>query len=131
MKRNLQPFIWEGILPLDLQLYNTFVETLCLFIENWLYNKETTSNFHIKIKNCTEQFSLDFANCCAQRRLLYAADFRFYSKTQHLVYIQGKFNFEKQVFELFPERSLQFYQATVCRAFPSAICFARFYRDVF
>jgi len=33
MKRNLQPFVWEGVLPLNLQLYNTFVETLCLFIE--------------------------------------------------------------------------------------------------
>nr|CAD2156685.1 unnamed protein product [Meloidogyne enterolobii] len=132
MKRNLQPFVWEGVLPLNLQLYNTFVETLCLFIENWLYNNETTPNFHIKIKNCSDQFALDFTNCCAQRRLLYASDFRFYSKTQHLAYIQGKFNFEKHVFELFPERSLQqLYQVTVCRTFPSAISFARFYRDVF
>jgi len=88
-----------------------FKKKYFFFQQNWLYNNETTPNFHIKIKNCSEQFALDFTNCCAQRRLLYASDFRFYSKTQHLAYIQGKFNFVcfdvfKFVFNVFIRKNM-------------------------
>ncbi|KAF7634280.1 hypothetical protein Mgra_00006359, partial [Meloidogyne graminicola] len=91
-----------------------------------------TPYFNIRIIKCSEQFINDFSEKCLKRRLLFSNDFKFYSKTQHLSYIKGNYDLENQVFEICSEKSLlQLYQASICHAFPSAISFARLYRDVF